>query len=80
MAHRNEIRRLLGSHHAGDLRDRQDIALGDLTPLNFFKRFWLEKDSSLSCCSPFGQVLSTDIDHPRSSRLIEVRKFCHFMN
>ena len=80
MAHGNEIRGLLGSHHAGDLRDRQHIALGNLAPLNLFKSFGLEKDCSLSCGGPLGRTLGADIDHPRPSRLVEVRKFCHFVS
>ena len=78
MAHGNEIRGLLGSHHTGHLRDGQNIALGNLAPLNLFKSFWLEKDCGLSGRSPFGRVLGADIDHPRPSRLVEVRKFCHY--
>ena len=58
MAHGNEVRGLLGSHHAGDLRDGQDIALGNLAPLNFFKGFRLEKDYSLSRRSPFGRAFA----------------------
>ena len=78
MAHGNEVRRFLGSHHAGNLRDGQDIAFGNLTALNLFKSFGLEKDYSLSRRGPLGRVLGTDIDHTRPPRLIEVRKFCHF--
>ena len=79
MAHGNEVRGLLGSHHAGDLRDGQDIALGNLASLNFFEGFRLEKDCGLSRRGPFGRILGADIDHPRPSRLVEVRKFCHFL-
>ena len=79
MAHGNKIRGPLGSHHAGDLGDRQDIALGDLASLNFFKGFWLEKDCGLSRRSPLGRVLGADIDHSRPPRLVEMRKFCHFV-
>lgn len=78
MAHGNEVRGLLGSHHAGDLRNGQDIALGNLAPLNFFEGFRLEKDYGLSCSSPLGRVLGTDIDHTCPPRLVEVRKICHF--
>ncbi len=78
MAHGNEIWSLLGSHHAGDLRDGQDIALGYLSLLNLFKSFRLEKDCGLSRRSPLGRVFRTDIDHPCPTRLVEVRKFCHF--
>ena len=80
MAHGNEIRSLLGSHHAGDLRNGQDIALSNLAPLNLFKGFGLKKDCGLSCRSPFRRVLRSDIDHPRPPRLVEVRKFCHFVS
>ena len=80
MAHRNEVRGLLGSHHAGDLRDGQDIALGNLAPLNLFEGFWLEKDGGLSCRGPFGRVFRADVDHTRPPRLVEVRKFCHFVS
>ena len=80
MAHGDEVRGLLGSHHAGDLRHGQDIALSNLASLNLFKGFWLKKDCGLSCRSPFGRVLRTDIDHPRPPRLVEVRKFCHFVS
>ena len=48
MAHGNKIRGPLGPHHTGHLRDGQDIALGNLTPLNLFKSFWLKKDYGLS--------------------------------
>ena len=78
MAHWNEIRSLLGSHHTGDLRDGQDITLGNLALLNLFKSFGLEEDYGLSGGSTLGRVLGTDIDHARPPRLIEVRKFCHF--
>ena len=78
MAHGNEIRGFLGSHHAGDLRDGQDIALGNLAPLNLFKSFGLEKDCGLRRRHPLGRILGTDIDHSRPPRLVEVRKFCHF--
>ena len=78
MTHGNEVRSLLGSHHASDLRNGQDIALGNLASLNLFKSFGLEKDYGLSCGGPFGRILGTDIDHPRPPRLVEVRKFCHF--
>ena len=78
MTHGNKVRGLLGSHHAGHLRNRQDIALGNFATLNFFEGFRLEKDYGLRCSSPLGRVLGTDIDHPRPSRLIEVRIFCHF--
>ena len=78
MAHGNEVRSLLGAHHAGDLRDGQDIAFGNLAALNLFKSFWLEKDDGLSGGDPLGRVLGTDIDHPCPPRLVEVRKFCHF--
>ena len=80
MAHGNEIRGLLGSHHAGDLRYGQDIALGNLAPLNLFEGFWLEKDCGLSRRGPLGRILGTDIDHPRPPRLVEMRKFCHFVS
>ena len=80
MAHGNEVRGLLGSHHTGDLRDGQDIALGNCAPLNLFKGLGLEKDCGLSRRGPFGRVLGTDIDHPRPPRLVEVRKFCHFIS
>ena len=79
MTHGNEVRGLLGPHHAGDLRDGQDIALGNLAPLNFFEGFRLEKDCGLSCRGPFGRAFGTDIDHARPPRLVEVRKFCHFL-
>ena len=79
MAHGNEVRSLLGSHHAGNLRNGQDIALGNLTSLYLFKGFWLEKDCGLSRRGPFGRVLGADIDHSRPPRLVEVRKFCHFL-
>ncbi len=80
MAHGNEIRSLLGPHHTSHLCDGQDITLGDLAPLNLFKSFWLKKDCGLSGRSPFGRVFGTDIDHPRPPRLVEVRKFCHFLS
>ena len=79
MAHGNEVRGLLGSHHTGDLRNGQDIALGNLALLNLFKGFRLEKDCGLSRRGPFGRILGADIDHPRSSRLVEMRKFRHFL-
>jgi hypothetical protein len=79
MAHGNEVWGPLGSHHAGDLRDGQDIALGDLSPLNLFKGFWLEKDCGLSRRSPFSRVFGADVNHPRPPRLVEVRKFCHLL-
>ena len=78
MAHGNEIRGLLGSHHAGDLRDGQNIALGNLAPLNLFEGFGLEKDCGLSRRGPLGRILGTDIDHPRPSRLVEVGELSHF--
>ena len=78
MAHGNKIRGPLGPHHTGHLRDGQDIALGNLTPLNLFKSFWLKKDYGLSRRSPLGRVLGADIHHPRPPRLVEVRQFCHF--
>jgi len=78
MAHGNEVWSLLGSHHAGDLRDGQNIALGNLAPLNLFKSFRLEEDYGLSCGNPLGRVLGTHIDHPRPPRLVKVCKFCHF--
>ncbi len=78
MAHGNKVRRLLGSHHPGDLRDGQDVALGNLAPLNLFKGFGLEKDGGLSRRGPFGRVFSANVDHARPPRLVEVRKFCHF--
>ena len=80
MAHGNEIRGLLSPHNPGHLGDGQDIALGDLPTLNFFKGFWLEKDSGLSYRDPLGRVLGRDIDHPGPPRLVEVRKFCHFVS
>ncbi len=78
MAHGDEVRGLLGSHHTGHLRNRQDIAFGNLAALNFFKSFWLEKDRGLSYGNPLGRVLGTHIDHPRPPRLVEMRKLCHF--
>ncbi len=78
MAHGNKVRGLLGSHHSGDLRNGQDIALRNLAALNLFKSFRLEKDYSLCCRNPLGRVLGTDIDHPRPPRLVEVCKICHF--
>ncbi len=78
MAHGNEVRGLLRPHYAGNLRDGQNIALGNLAPFNFFKGFWLEKDYGLSRRSPFGRVLGADIDHPRPTRLVEVRELSHF--
>jgi len=80
MAHGNEVRGLLGCHHAGNLRDGQDITLGNLALLNLFKSFGLEEDYGLSGGSPLGRVLGADIDHPRPPRLIKVRKFCHFVS
>ena len=80
MAHGDEVRGLLGSHHAGDLRDGQDIALGNLALLNLFKGFRLEKDCGLSRRGPLGRILGTDIDHPRPSRLVEMGEFCHFVS
>ena len=80
MAHGNKVRGLLGSHYAGNLRDGQDIALGNLASLNLFKGFGLEQDCGLSCGGPLGRILGADIDHPRPSRLVEVRKFCHFVS
>jgi len=78
MAHGNEVRGLLGPHHAGNLRDGQDIALGNLASLNLFKSFGLEKDCGLSRRGPFGRTLGADIDHPRPPRLVEVRELGHF--
>lgn len=78
MAHGNEVRGLLSSHHAGDLRDGQDIAFGNLASLNLFKSFWLEKDYGLSRRGTLGRVLGTNIDHARPPRLVEVCKICHF--
>lgn len=80
MAHGDEIRGLLRAHHPGHLGNGQDIALGNLATLNFFKGFGLEKDSGLGCRHPLGRVLRSDIDHPGSTRLVEVRKFCHFVS
>ena len=80
MAHGDEVRGLLGSHHAGNLRDGHDIALGNLAPLNFFEGFRLEKDRGLSCGSTLGRAFGTDIDHARPPRFVEVRKFCHFVS
>ena len=79
MAHGNEVRGLLGSHHACDLGNGQDIALGNLSILNFFEGFRLEKDFGLRRRHPLGRVLGTDIDHSRPPRLVEVSKFCHFL-
>ena len=80
MAHGNQVWGLLGSHDAGNLRNGQDIALGNFAALNFFEGFRLEKDFGLSCGSPLGRALGTDINHMGPPRLIEVRKFCHFVN
>ena len=80
MAHRNKVRGLLGSHYAGDLRDRQDIALGNLASSNLFKGFVVDKDCGLSRRSPLGRMFRTDIDHAGPPRLVEVRKFCHFIS
>ncbi len=80
MAHGNEVRSLLGSHHTGNLRDGQDIAFGNLATLNLIKSFWLEKDYGLSRRGPLGRVLDTDINHPRPPRLVKVCKFCHFVS
>ena len=80
MAHGNEVWSLLRPHYAGNLRDGQDITLGNLASLNLFKSFGLEKDCDLSRRSPLGRAFGTDIDHPRPSRLVKVRKFCHFAN
>ena len=80
MAHGNEVRGPLGAHHAGDLGDGQDIAFGNLPILNFFEGFRLEKDFGLRRRHPLGRVLGTDIDHSGPTRLIEVRKFCHFVS
>ena len=78
MAHGNEVRGVLRPHYAGDLRDGQDVALGNLAPLNLFEGFRLEKDCGLSGRGPLGRAFGTDIDHPRPSRLVEVRKFRHY--
>ena len=80
MAHGNEVWGLLGAHHASNLCDGQDIALGNLAPLNLFKGFGLEKDCGLSRRGPFGRAFSADVDHVCPPRLVEVRKFCHFVN
>ena len=80
MAHGNQIWSPLSCHNSGDLRDRQDIALGNLAALYFFEGFWLEKDCSLSCSCPFGRAFRTDIDHARSPRFVEVCKFRHFVS
>ena len=78
MAHGNEVRSLLGSHHTCDLGNGQDIALGNLASLNLFKSFGLKKNCGLCRSGSLGRVLGTEIDHPRPPRLVEVRKFCHF--
>ncbi len=80
MAHGNEVRGPLRPHYTGDLRDGQDIALGNLPVLNFFKGFRLEKDFALRRRHTLGRVLGTDIDHARPPRLVEVREFCHIVS
>ena len=79
MAHGDQIRRFLRTHDPGYLRDGQDIALGNLTLLNLFKGFWKKKNSGLCSRSPFGCMLGRNIDHPSSSRLVEMGEFCHFV-
>ena len=78
MAHGNKIRGFLGAHDPSYLGDGQDIALGDLTALNFFKGFWLEKDLGLGRCNPRGQAFGTNIDHPGSSCFVQVGEVSHF--
>ncbi len=80
MAHGDKIRGLLRPHDPGNLGNGQDIALGNLATLNFFKGFRLEKNSGLSRRGPLGRVLGADIDHPGPTRLVEMRKFCHLVS
>ena len=78
MAHGNEIRGLLGTHHSRHLGDGQDVPLGNLTALNFFQGFRPEIDFGLRSRDPLGLSLPTDIDHPRAAGLVEVCKLSHF--
>lgn len=78
MAHGDQIRRFLRTHHPGYLRDSQDIALGNLPSLNLFKGFRQKENSGLRSRSPFGCILGRDIDHPSSSRLVEMGEFRHY--
>ena len=79
MAHGNEVRRLLGSHHTGDLGDSQHVTLRDLSSLNLFKGFRKKENSGLRSGETLRRVLGTDVDHPSSTRLVEMRKFFHFV-
>jgi hypothetical protein len=60
------------------LSDSQDIALGDLAALNFFEGFRPKIDFRLCSRDPVSLSLPSDIDHPSTAGLVEVRELSHF--
>src|SRR5206468_11429720 len=72
MAERDQFGSLLGRHDAGNLRHRQDVALGGLLARNELQRCRLHGDAGTGHGNALGLALAADIDHMRVAALVEV--------
>src|SRR5690349_21607809 len=77
MAKRDQVRRALGAHDAGEPRDREHVALLDAALLNERERRGLHDDRALGGCHPFSLRLVGDVDHAGLALFVEMRELRH---
>src|SRR6476619_7272247 len=77
VAERNQLRRFLGRHDAGDARSRNCVALGERVELDRSERVRAHGDGPLGTSNALGLRFVSDVDHSRAAVGVSVRQLTH---